>query len=331
MIAKSYEISKKPSFYFKYNLFLLYGENEGLKKEIKFLIAKNKQDAELLSFYENNIISDKEKFYNTIYSASLFTKEKIIIINGASDKIFNEIEEISEKFPVGVCMIIISNILDKKSKLRNFFEKSNECGIVACYQDNEINIKNIILRELKDYKEVKPADVSLIIDNCGLDRVKLYNELDKIKIYFQDKKVNRDELEILLNLKIIDDFNNLRDEALKGDKLKTNKLLNETDIEPDKFNFYLNSINQRLIKIYKVKNAMKSRNLDEIIENIKPPIFWKDKPIFIAQARKWDMNRLKKLIHKSHNIELNLKSGSSANKTVLIKNLLVEICSLANS
>ena len=56
MIAKSYEISKKPSFYFKYNLFLLYGENEGLKKEIKFLIAKNKQDAELLSFYENNII-----------------------------------------------------------------------------------------------------------------------------------------------------------------------------------------------------------------------------------------------------------------------------------
>ena len=76
---------------------------------------------------------------------------------------------------------------------------------------------------------------------------------------------------------------------------------------------------------------MKSRNLDEIIENIKPPIFWKDKPIFIAQARKWDMNRLKKLIHKSHNIELNLKSGSSANKTVLIKNLLVEICSLANS
>ena len=76
---------------------------------------------------------------------------------------------------------------------------------------------------------------------------------------------------------------------------------------------------------------MKSRNLDEIIENIKPPIFWKDKPIFIAQARKWDMNRLKKLIQKSHNIELNLKSGSNANKTVLIKNLLVEICSLANS
>ena len=86
-------------------------------------------------------------------------------------------------------------------------------------------------------------------------------------------------MEILLNLKIIDDFNNLRDEALKGDKLKTNKLLNETDIEPDKFSFYLNSINQRLIKIYIGEERNEIKNLDEIIENIKPPIFWKDKLI----------------------------------------------------
>ena len=329
MQFKSYIVEKNFDSLNK-NIVLFHGENLGLKNDFKKLIKDKNKKSELIRLNQDEIVKNKDLIFDKLSNLSLFNDEKIYLIELTNDKILEVFQEIIERFG-DQRIYLFSKALDKKSKLRNFFEKSNECGIVACYQDNEINIKNIILRELKDYKEVKPADVSLIIDNCGLDRVKLYNELDKIKIYFQDKKVNRDELEILLNLKIIDDFNNLRDEALKGDKFKTNKLLNETDIEPDKFSFYLNSINQRLIKIYKVKNAMKSRNLDEIIENIKPPIFWKDKPIFIAQARKWDMNRLKKLIHKSHNIELNLKSGSSANKTVLIKNLLVEICSLANS
>ena len=329
MQFKSYIVEKNFDSLNK-NIVLFHGENLGLKNDFKKLIKDKNKKSELIRLNQDEIVKNKDLIFDKLSNLSLFNDEKIYLIELTNDKILEVFQEIIERFG-DQRIYLFSKALDKKSKLRNFFEKSNECGIVACYQDNEINIKNIILRELKDYKEVKPADVSLIIDNCGLDRVKLYNELDKIKIYFQDKKVNRDELEILLNLKIFEDFNNLRDEALKGDKFKTNKLLNETDIEPDKFNFYLNSINQRLIKIYKVKNAMKSRNLDEIIENIKPPIFWKDKPIFIAQARKWDMNRLKKLIHKSHNIELNLKSGSSANKTVLIKNLLVEICSLANS
>ena len=42
MITKSYEIEKNISKYIKYNMFLLYGENYGLKKEIQELIKQNK-------------------------------------------------------------------------------------------------------------------------------------------------------------------------------------------------------------------------------------------------------------------------------------------------
>ena len=187
------------------------------------------------------------------------------------------------------------------------------------------------MKELKGYSGVTTADISLIVDNCNLDRVKLYNELNKIKIFFRENKINRNELEILLNTKITDDFNNLRDEAFKGDKLKTNKLLNETNIDSDKSNYYLNSINQRLIKIYKVKNTDKSMDLEEIIATIKPPIFWKDRPIFVAQSKKWDKKKLRLLIDKSSKIELRLKSSHGVNKSTLIKNFMVEICNLANT
>ena len=55
MIAKSYEIERNINKFLNYNLFLLYGENQGLKKEIKELIQseikKKNPDLEHFSFY----------------------------------------------------------------------------------------------------------------------------------------------------------------------------------------------------------------------------------------------------------------------------------------
>ena len=74
MIIKSYEVQRKISDLLKYNLFLLYGENLGLKKDIKKLIEKTlkekKNNMEILSLYENEILSNEENFYNSVYSGS---------------------------------------------------------------------------------------------------------------------------------------------------------------------------------------------------------------------------------------------------------------------
>tara|TARA_B100001248_G_scaffold32602_1_gene21051 strand:+ start:8634 stop:9623 length:990 start_codon:yes stop_codon:yes gene_type:complete len=329
MQFKSYLIEKNFESLNK-NIVLFHGENLGLKNDFKTLIKTKNKKSEIVKLNQEEIAKDTNAIFNELNNLSLFNSSKIYLIDLSNDKILEIIKEIVEKFN-NQKIYIFANALDKKSKIRNFFEKSNECGIIACYQDNEITIKNIILKELKGYSGVTTADISLILDNCNLDRVKLYNELNKIKIFFRENKINRNELEILLNTKITDDFNNLRDEAFKGDKLKTNKLLNETNIDSDKSNYYLNSINQRLIKIYKVKNTDKSMDLEEIIATIKPPIFWKDRPIFVAQSKKWDKKKLRLLIDKSSKIELRLKSSHGVNKSTLIKNFMVEICNLANT
>ena len=126
MIIKSYEILKKPASFLKNNIFLLYGENEGLKKDIKKSIIEKGQntDIELLSFYEDDITNNQENFYNSIYASSLFAKTKIVTINNTTDKISKLIESVSEKFPDNITIIILADLLEKKSKLRNFFEKN---------------------------------------------------------------------------------------------------------------------------------------------------------------------------------------------------------------
>ena len=116
MIFKSYEIKKNLKNLSKYSLLLLYGENSGLKKDIKniiqFEIKKKEPNTELLKFYEDDIIGKEENFYNSLYSESLFSSKKIIFVNDASDKLSKIIEDILSKNLENTVLILSSNILD---------------------------------------------------------------------------------------------------------------------------------------------------------------------------------------------------------------------------
>ena len=136
----------------------------------------------------------------------------------------------------------------------------------------------------------------------------------------------------MLNIRSSDDFNLLKDEALNGNKNKTNRLLADTFFEAENNIYYLNSINQRINKLNEIENMkQKNSNVESLISSLKPPVFWKDKPILIEQSRKWNKNKIKIALKKTYNVEIEIKSNSSIRKDLLIKNLIIELCATANS
>ena len=329
MIYKSYLVEQNTAALDK-KAYLFFGENLGLKNELKNEIKLNNKEAEILDFNQEEIVKNNNLILNEVNNISLFEKEKVIFIDQVDDKILEIIKEICERFN-DQKIYLFSSILEKKSKIRNYFEKSDNCGAVACYTDNEIGIRKIILNKLKNYKGLTPQIINLITENSNLDRVKLNNELGKIIAYFQNKNIKYEKLEILLDIKINNDFNNLKDEALMGNKLKTNKLLSDTVIESEKNIFYLTLINQRFNKLKDVINLSKETNLEDAIGKIKPPIFWKDKPNFMTQIKKWNLLKIKKILNKTYSLEIEMKSNPSVNKNILIKKLMVDVCQLANA
>ena len=106
MIIKSYQT--KNLNIIKDKLILFHGINEGLKKEEISNLVKPYVKNNLEKFDEKEILDNKEDFFNTIYSKSLFNDNKIILINRASDKITKIIEEILEKDISDVSIIINS-------------------------------------------------------------------------------------------------------------------------------------------------------------------------------------------------------------------------------
>ncbi len=330
MIIKNYEIEKNIHLLNKYNLVLFFGENLGFKNEIKDKIKNEKKEFEKINLSQDEVVNTKEILYNEILNYSLFDKKKIFFINQVNDKILSILAEIEGKLK-DQQIILFSEILEKKSKLRGHFEKSKNLLAIPCYADSEITIKNIIKERLKDFKDLNAVNLSVIAENCKLDRSKLNKELKKILSCFSDKQLDTEKLNKLLNTTENDDFNILKDEALAGHKLQTNKLLSETQIDNDKKVFYINSINQRLLKLLDLIKITKTKSIESAINEIKPPIFWKDKPILLNQSKRWSNNKINKILNETYKLELEVKSNSLIDHRILIKKLLIDICNLANS
>ena len=331
MIFKSYIIEESFEPIHNCKLFLFYGENQGLKQEFKEKLKKQNKTKEILNLFQDEIIKNKNILVNEIKNKSLFNEKKIIFINQVNEKILDTLDEIMESIQEERIFLFGDN-LDKKSKLRNYFEKSKSCGISPCYKDNEITIKKIISKRLKDFQGMTSQIINFITQNTGLDRNKLNNEIDKIISCFSDKKVDIKKIDSLLNNRTNDDFNLLKDEALKGNKINTNRLLAETVFEIENNIYYLNSINQRINRLNEIQNMKQGNlNIDSIISNLKPPVFWKDKAMLLEQSKKWNKNKIKKALKRTYNTEIEMKSNSSIRKDLLIKNLIIDLCVTANS
>lgn len=331
MIYKSYVLEESLRSIINCKIFLFYGENQGLKKEFKEKLIIENKSSETLNLFQDEIIKNKNILINEVNNKSLFNQKKIIFINQASDKIFETLEDISQSLD-DEKIFIFSEILDKRSKLRNYFEKSKSFGCAACYQDNELTIKKIILKKLKGYQGLTSQIINQIIQNTNLDRNKVNNEIEKIVTCFKEKKIDPNKIDLLMNERANEDFNLLKNEALNGNKIKTNRLLADTVFEVEKNIYYLNLINQRINKLNEIQQ-MKSNdiNIEKIITNLKPPIFWKDKPMLIDQAQKWNKKKIEIALKKTYDTEIEIKSNSAIRKDLLIKNLIVELCSTVNS
>ena len=331
MIFKSYIIEQNLQSIDSCKIFLFYGENLGLKKEFKENLKIKNKDHEVLNFFQDEIIKNKNILLNEINNKSLFNENKIIFINDTNDKILDIIDEMN-KIIQDEKIFLFSEILDKKSKLRNFFEKSKFNGITACYQDNEIAIRKIITKKLEGFQGLTGQVINLIIQNTGYDRTKVKNEIDKILSCFKDKKIELNKIDSLLNIRSNDDFNLLKDEALKGNKNKTNRLLADTVFDVENNIFYLNLINQRINKLREIEELKKANsNIETLVSTLKPQIFWKDRPAIIEQSKIWNKKKLQNALMKTYNVELEIKSNSSIKRNILIKNLIIDLCSTASS
>ena len=318
MIIKNYEINdaiiKKSQF------ILLYGDNQGYKNEIIQKICEKKK-SQKFSYYETEILNNPNNFYDTVLTRSFFENEKIIVIKNTTDKLKEIVHDIYELQNPDITVILISDLLDKKSKLRNFFEKTKNVMCIPFYPDEHKNL-NIIANNFFKKKDIKISQqtINLIIDRANQSRQHLNNELQKIENFALNKKEIKDvDIIKLTNLGKNYEISELVETCLAKNQNKLLKIMNE--------NHFSNEDVILILRIFLIKtkrllnlavNSKPDKNFDEAIAKFKPPIFWKEKPYVKQQLINWSESKLKKLINDINEIELLSKKNSQISQSLLL-------------
>ena len=324
MIIKSYELNKINLK--KSNIYLLYGENEGLKNKVindtfkEFL--KN-----IYKYDEKEILYNKENFFNSIFSKSFFETKKLIMILRSSDKIVNIIEEILEKITEDTKIILLAGILEKKSKLRLLFEKNKNIICIPFYADNNQTLSSIANSYFKEKKiPISQETINLLVARSRGDRLNLNNEITKIENFTKNKKkVNINDILKLTNLAENYSVTELVDSCLAKNLTKTVNILNENNYSTEDCILIIKTFLIKAKRLNKLQNQTKeNKNIDQVITSFKPPIFWKDKEIVREQIKNWTLKKVENLIYKINEIELLIKKNSSNSINILFDFIITQ-------
>ena len=321
MIFKSYE-TKKINFN-NYSYLLIYGKNEGLKNEIISDLLKEQEN--LSKYEEKEVLDNPEIFLESLLNKSLFEKEKIIIVKRSSDKIFSTLSKIIDKNPEDIKIIIDAEGLEKRSKLRSFFEKDKKSVCIPVYPDNDQTLSKIAYNYVKEKKlPISSSDINQIINRTNGERKVLMMELEKLENYSKyGKKITPNVVMQLTNLIENRSISELIDNCLANNERKTISILTENNFSNDDSilitRIFLNKLKTILILS---TNFQENKNIDLTIASAKPPIFWKEKDITKRQIMTLSPSRIKKIIYELNKIELDIKRNVHNSLNLLIDFIL---------
>ena len=317
MISKFFEINKYKE---KVNFFLFYGENEGQKEDIIKSNFNSFTKENTFKYYEKDIIQNKQPFFDQIYSKSFFENEKLILMYDVTDKILELIEETIDSNISEIKIILLAKKLDKKSKIRNFFEKNKEILIVPFYEDTIQTLTTIGKKILNDNKmNLSQENLNLIIERSQGDRINLKNELEKIITLSKNKKkLETDDILKLTNLSENYSASELADNCLNKNRKKTLNILNENIPSSEDNILILKTFLYKLKRLRKLRiNLDENNNLEKTINSFRPPIFWKDKDLIKQQIKKWKIDDIDKFIVEVNNTERLIKKNPQISNLIL--------------
>ena len=312
MIIKSFEIDKIKLT--KNSLILLYGSNQGHKSQVINELFVKVFNGQISRLDESEILNNYEEFISSLINKSLFEDHKLIIISRTSEKIIKLVNEILERNVENTKIILNSDNLEKKSKLRALFEKEKNLTCIPFYEDNEKNLSSLAQTFFRNKKiKVSQEIINVLVGRSRGDRANLFNELNKIEILSITKKnIDLDDILKLTNLSENYSVFELVENYLAKNKRQVSKILNENNFANDECILILRTILNRSKRLLKLKESEnETGNIDLTISSFKPPIFWKEKDLVKKQIQSWSRNEVKKIIYRVNDLEVLIKKNSN--------------------
>ena len=119
--------------------------------------------------------------------------------------------------------------------------------------------------------------------------------------------------------------------CLNCDKKNLNKTLSENNFLFEDFFILLNIFSKKIHRLLKIKILNRSeKNIDQIFNQIRPPIFWKEKEHIKKQVGLWNEKKLNLIIKKINEIELHCRKNHELSTNITL-DFLLTVCDEVNN
>ena len=306
---------------------LVYGPESGLVSiqttKIANLIVPNCYDPFLITnINPKKLDEDKGLLADEFVSIPMLGGRKLIRVDNATNTVTESLKSLFDNGkikPVGENFILINaGALEANSSLRKFAENNAYFAAIACYEDDEAAVKNIIRTKLQEYNlKTENGVIEIIINKFGKNRLIILNELEKLAIYMGKESLVT--IQIIEN--VISDIsqisaNEFVDNFFSLDLAKSNFFLQKLFDEKINSITIIRFLTNYLMKLYLVKNNVKNGSVLE--QEIKSQrLFFKREPIFRKHLNIWDLEATKSLLIKLQELEIKCKSSSSIPELLL--------------
>ncbi|MEQ8229043.1 MAG: DNA polymerase III subunit delta [Rhodospirillales bacterium] len=302
---------------------LIYGPDHGLVREradrlIRAVAGAGDDPFRVASLTESDIADDAERLASERAALAFGGGRRAIRIDGG-DKLAPAVERALDVAGDGV-VVIVGGELPARSKLRKLCEGAKTAAAVPCYADDTRATEQVVREALTAANlTIGREALAYLSENLGNDRLVSRRELEKLVLYMADAGPE---------VTLADAQACVGDNAGRGTDAVTRALAGG-DV-PALLRDYASALDlgdgaigmlraaQRMFQRLHLAagDVARGSRPEQAVENLRPPVFFKEKPLFINALRSWPPARLGTALEILTEAERACKSGLGPDEVI---------------
>lgn len=228
--------------------------------------------------------------------------------------------------PMGDALIVIeADNLGPTSDLRRLCENAENAVALPCYADDAESLGPLVRRMLSE-AGLKPSGdaVAFLVDHLGSDRMVTRSEIDKLVLYMGGPgPVSLDDARACVGDNAAISLDDVVFAVGGGDFPTLEHALTRALDEGTAPVSLLRAVMRHLQRLQLANAAARGgQNLDQAVQSLRPPVFFKQKPAFMGQVRSWSPDRLAQAMELLLEAEIDCKTTGLPPEAICSRALL---------
>jgi len=303
-------------------IIFIYGEDtfrsrQKLSEIIEEYKKKSKSGLSLKSFDGQEL--DFQSLKEEIRQASMFEENKLLILRNpiSNQKLKEDILEAAKELlsSKDVFLFYQEGQIRKNDKLLSLIKKQGKVQEFSPLDGQ--NLRNWYKKEFGRYRaEISTEALNRLVEFVGDDLWRASLEVQKLFNFKKGKRIDREDVELLVKPKLETDIFKTIDAIAKKDKKTALTLIHKHLEKGDHPLYLLTMINYQFRNLLLVKDLIEKREPYSAIlrkSQLHPFVVRKS----LAQARSFSLPELKKIYQKIFQADLSIKTGKTEAKAAL--------------